>query len=123
MVLLHALIEAGALVRAHDPAAMLNARHALPAAWFDTGRLTLKGQYEAAEGADAVVLVTEWSVYRHPDFERLKRTMRQAVMFDGRNQYDPLALRNEGFEYCGMGRTTPPAVPVAPRLKLAVSHP
>jgi UDPglucose 6-dehydrogenase len=122
LVLLHALLEAGAVVRAHDPAAMSNMRRTLPAAWLDAGRLALTGQYEAADGADAVVLVTEWPVYHQPDFERLKRTMRQFVIFDGRNQYDPLALHNEGFEYFGIGRAMPPAVHVAPRLKLAISH-
>lgn len=123
LVLLHALLDAGAVVRAHDPAAMTNVKRTLPAAFLDAGRLALTGQYEAAQGADAVVLATEWAVYRDADFARLRRTMRQFVMFDGRNLYDPLALHNEGFEYFGIGRAMPAAARAAPRLKLAVSHP
>ena len=122
LVLLQALLDAGAVVRAHDPAAMSNVRRTLPAAFLDAGRLALTGQYEAAQGADAVVLVTEWAVYRDADFARLRRTMRQFVMIDGRNVYDPLALHNEGFEYFGIGRAMPAAARGAPRLKLAVSH-
>jgi UDPglucose 6-dehydrogenase len=123
LMLLQALLDAGAIVRAHDPAAMTNVRRTFPAAFLDAGRLALTGQYEAAQGADAVVLVTEWAVYREADFPRLRRTMRQLVIFDGRNLYDPLVLHNEGFEYCGIGRAMPAAAHVAPRLRLAVSHP
>ena len=122
LVLLQALLDAGAVVRAHDPAAMINVRRTLPPAFLDAGRLALTGQYEAAQGADAVVLVTEWAAYRDADFARLRRTMRQFVMIDGRNVYDPLALHNEGFEYFGIGRAMPAAARGAPRLKLAVSH-
>ena len=122
LALLQALLEAGAAVSAHDPEAMANARRVLPAAWLESGRLRLTGPYEAAEAADALVLVTEWSVFRRPDFPRLKRSMRQRVIFDGRNQYDPIALHNEGFEYYGIGRMASAARAAAPNLRLAVSH-
>jgi UDPglucose 6-dehydrogenase len=60
--------------------------------------------YEAPAGADALVLLTEWSVFRNPDFERLKSLLRTPVIIDGRNQYDPEALRALGFIYRGVGR-------------------
>jgi UDPglucose 6-dehydrogenase len=59
---------------------------------------------EAVEGADALVLVTEWNEFRSPDFEAMKATMGQAVIFDGRNIYDPAVVRRLGFEYIGIGR-------------------
>ncbi len=104
-VLLQALIEAGARVQAHDPAAMAAARRELPAAWFDDRRLTLMDDpYAALAGAEALILVTEWKPYRHPDFARIKELLKQPVIFDGRNQYDPAQLARLGFEYQGIGR-------------------
>ena len=122
LAVLQALLEAGAAVSAHDPEAMANARRLLPPAWLASGRLRLAEPYQAAESADALVLVTEWDVFRRPDFARLKCAMRQPIVFDGRNQYDPIALHNEGFEYYGIGRMASAARAVAPNLKLAVSH-
>ncbi len=104
-VILHSLIGAGARVRAYDPVAMEVARAELPAAWFDQGSLTLaRHQYEAVEGVDALVLVTEWKPFRHPDFSAMKKMMKQPIIFDGRNQYDPQRVKGEGFEYSGIGR-------------------
>ena len=60
--------------------------------------------YQAAEGADAVVLCTEWSEYRSPDLDRLGRVMRKRVFFDGRNVVDPERLTAAGFEHVGIGR-------------------
>jgi UDPglucose 6-dehydrogenase len=60
--------------------------------------------YAAAEGADALVLVTEWHAFRRPDFARLARCMRTAVVFDGRNAWIPDELRKLGFHYEGIGR-------------------
>lgn len=103
--LLRALIEAGASVSAYDPVAMTSARAELPAAWFEQGRLLLaENQYDALKGADALVLVTEWKPFRYPDFDLMKRIMKSPVIFDGRNQYEPAALRKAGFEYQGIGR-------------------
>lgn len=121
LAILQALLEAGASVSAHDPGALRNAHRVLPPAWLASGRLSLTGQYEAVEDADALVLVTEWDAFRDPDIGRLKRAMRQRVIFDGRNQYDALALHNEGFEYFGIGRATPPLART-PDLRLAVSR-
>ena len=105
VVLLQDLVKAGAVVRAYDPAAMDVARRDLPPDWFQTKRLELvEHQYDALKDADAMVLVTEWKPFRHPDFERMKTLMRQPVIFDGRNQYDPAHVRTLGFEYQGIGR-------------------
>ncbi|TLM64499.1 MAG: UDP-glucose/GDP-mannose dehydrogenase family protein [Deltaproteobacteria bacterium] len=105
VVLLHELIGAGARVRAYDPEAMEAARGELPQAWFERDLLTLtRHQYDALEGVDALVLVTEWKPFRHPDFRAMKAMMKQAVIFDGRNQYDPKAVKREGFSYTGIGR-------------------
>jgi len=108
VVLLHELIGAGARVRAYDPEAMECARQELPQAWFAGGLLTLcRHQYEALDKVDALVLVTEWKPFRHPDFRAMKAMMTQPVIFDGRNQYDPAALKREGFGYVGIGRRSP----------------
>jgi UDPglucose 6-dehydrogenase len=104
-VLLRRLIEAGGKVKAYDPEAMETARRELPGAWLESGALQLcRHQYHALESVDALALVTEWKPFRHPDFKAMKTMMKQPVIFDGRNQYDPQALNLEGFEYCGIGR-------------------
>jgi UDPglucose 6-dehydrogenase len=104
-VLLGQLIAAGASVKAYDPVAMEVARRFLPAAWFEHGQLVLaEHQYGALAGADALALVTEWKPFRYPDYAEMKRAMKQPVIFDGRNQYDPGELRGLGFEYFGIGR-------------------
>ena len=64
----------------------------------------MRHQYEALEQADALVLVTEWKPFRHPDFRAMKEMMKQLVIFDGRNQYEPDSLKEDGFEYFGIGR-------------------
>ena len=105
LVLLHELIAAGARVVAHDPVAMESARAELPAEWFESGRLRfVDDQYKAVKDADAMVLVTEWKPFRHPEFDRLKADMKSPVIFDGRNQYDRKLLKQAGFEYFGIGR-------------------
>jgi UDPglucose 6-dehydrogenase len=105
LVLLQQLIDAGATVKAYDPVAMQAARRALPAQWFESGRLTLaEHQYDALDGVAALVLVTEWKPFRYPDFAVVRKRMRQPIIFDGRNLYDPAELRGLGFEYSGIGR-------------------
>ena len=105
VVLLHELIGAGARVLAYDPEAMDAARSELPEAWFQNGLLTLvRNQYEALDGVDAMILVTEWKPFRHPDFKALYGMLGQKIIFDGRNQYDPVLLKDQGFEYHGIGR-------------------
>jgi UDPglucose 6-dehydrogenase len=93
------LLGKGAEVRAHDPVAEAAARHL-----FGQRVRFCKGPYEALEGADGLFLVTEWNEFRQPDFERMRSLMRQPVIFDGRNLYDPKRLRERGFTYFGVGR-------------------
>lgn len=103
--LIEGLIGRGAKVRAYDPVAMDNARRVFPAQWFDEGRLVFtRHQYDALEEADAMVLVTEWKPFRHPDFAAIKRLLKTPVIFDGRNQYDPQQLQRLGIAYVGIGR-------------------
>ncbi len=105
VVLLHELIAAGARVVAHDPVAMEAARRELPAAWFSSGQLKLvENQYDALDGADALAIVTEWKPFRHPDFAEMKKRLKEPVLFDGRNLYDPKHMRELGFAYKGIGR-------------------
>ena len=104
-VLIESLLAAGATIRAHDPVAMKAARREFPEQWFDNNRLTfLDDPYEALEDADAMVLVTEWKPFRHPDFDAIKSRLKQPVIVDGRNQYDPDTMAEAGFEYSGIGR-------------------
>jgi UDPglucose 6-dehydrogenase len=99
LVLLQLLAGAGAEVRAHDPAA------AGVAAGLVGPLVKLVGEpYEAAEGADALFLVTEWNEFRNPDFARLSRAMRGRALFDGRNVWDAARARAAGFTYFGVGR-------------------
>ncbi|MBI5780631.1 MAG: UDP-glucose/GDP-mannose dehydrogenase family protein [Rhodocyclales bacterium] len=103
--LIEGLIGRGAKVRAYDPVAMDNARRVFPAQWFDEGRLVFtQHQYGALEEADAMVLVTEWKPFRHPDFAAIKRLLKTPLIFDGRNQYDPQQLELLGIAYVGIGR-------------------
>jgi UDPglucose 6-dehydrogenase len=100
--LLHA---AGAQIRAYDPVAMTNAKPLVPAA------VTFShSAYEAADGADAIVLVTEWNEFKFLNLERLRRLLRRPMIFDGRNLYEPDRMRRLGFEYYSIGRK--PALPV-----------
>jgi UDPglucose 6-dehydrogenase len=92
------LLAAGAEVRAYDPAAIERSRVLLPDVQY------LKDAYEVAAGADALVLVTEWNEFRQLDMARIKQLMRRPVIVDGRNIYDPAAMRGLGFTYRGIGR-------------------
>jgi len=93
------LVGNGAAVKAHDPVAKEVAHRLFQ------GRVTLVDEpYAAAEGADALFLVTEWNEFRQPDFERLRRIMRTPVLFDGRNVWDAAKVRALGFTYHGVGR-------------------
>jgi len=99
MVIIRLLIEAGAKVRVYDPAGMPEAKAKLGnSIYFATD------PYDAAYGADALVLVTEWAEFRLPDWEEIGKRLKRMVVFDGRNIYDPLELRRMGFEYYGIGR-------------------
>lgn len=100
--LIRALVDAGAKVRAYDPEAMPEAKKQLDDV---DGHVTYcRKSYEALEGADGLVLVTEWNEFREPDFERIRDLLREPVIFDGRNIYNPDKLRDLGFTYFGVGR-------------------
>ena len=103
-VLLEALWKGGAKVRAYDPAATKEARRI----WGDRPDLTLCARAkETLEGADALVIVTEWKEFRSPDFDALKKQLRNPVIFDGRNLYDPATMKKQGFTYYAIGRGDP----------------
>jgi UDPglucose 6-dehydrogenase len=96
---IHSLLEKGARVRAYDPAAVANAKRLLNSS-VEYG----EDAYATAQGADALLLVTEWDEFRRLDFDRIKALMRRPVLVDGRNIYDPKAMRDRGFVYRGVGR-------------------
>jgi UDPglucose 6-dehydrogenase len=108
LIVIEKLIGAGASVQAYDPVASEEARHALAAMIKDPKLLERisfkKNAYGATEGADALLLLTEWSEFRAPDFERLKSSLKSPMLFDGRNIYDPTRLREKGFTYYSIGR-------------------
>ena len=95
------LLAAGAKVRAFDPEAMDHVR-----ALYGDGVTFCEDQYEALEGADCLAIVTEWSVFRTPDFARMKNALAQPVIFDGRNLYDLRRMVEAGFYYDSIGRST-----------------
>lgn len=100
--LIEGLLAGGARVHAHDPKAGEAARGLFG------DRISLASDpYKAVEGADALAIVTEWLVYRNPDFDRLKRLLRQPLVVDARNLYDPWRMRTLGFTYVGIGRPLP----------------
>ena len=99
------LLEAGARVKAFDPIAADNARKVLASTWVESRQLSFcRDQYEALDGADALLLLTEWKQFRNPDFRIVKSRLRAPVIIDGRNQYQPDEIAELGFEYYGIGR-------------------
>lgn len=104
VVLIDKLLAAGAVVRVHDPVAMPNVRKIYGArlAYCDK-------QYAVLEGAEALAIVTEWNEFRNANFELMRKTMSQPVIFDGRNLYDPGDMQRMGFAYSGIGLLVPPA--------------
>ncbi len=96
--LIHLLQHEGARVRAYDPVSMDNAKRIMP-------ELTCCADpYEVAEGADALIVATEWNEFKHLDLERIRKTMRRPIFVDGRNIYDPERMKALGFIYRGVGR-------------------
>ncbi len=92
------LEEEGAKVRVFDPKAMAQADGFFPEVTF------CRNPYEVARGADCLAVVTEWNEFKELDFSRIKKLMRQPVIVDGRNMYDPASIRRLGFRYVGMGK-------------------
>ena len=99
LVIIRQLLDAGCEVRVFDPVAMNECRRRLGDAVTYA-----KDMYDAALGADALLLLTEWKQFRLPSWEVVRRTMNQPVVFDGRNIYDPEELRAGGFHYSSIGR-------------------
>ena len=100
-VLIHELIKAGATITAYDPVAMIEAKRIFKGekhlSFVDT-------QDDALKNADALIIVTEWTAFRSPDFALIKSSLKAPFIFDGRNLYDPKAVRSLGFEYFPIGR-------------------
>jgi len=92
------LLAEGATVQAYDPIAMDNCRKIFPQITY------CENPYQAAEGASALLLVTEWNEFRFLNFEKIKEAMKRPVIFDGRNMYDPQRMRRLGFDYYCIGR-------------------
>jgi UDPglucose 6-dehydrogenase len=107
-VLLQELIERGATVTVHDPVAMPEARRVLA---MDLGEDKLAriqfhdAPMDALDGAEALLIVTEWKAFRSPDFEQIKARLRNPVIIDGRNLYEPALMTGQGIEYHGIGRS------------------
>jgi UDPglucose 6-dehydrogenase len=101
LVLIDSLLKAGAHLRVHDPEALGNLRPL-----YGERIVYCDRPYGALEQADALAVVTEWNEFRNPDFEVMRRLMRQPVIFDGRNVYDPARMASIGFTYQGIGRAS-----------------
>jgi len=99
IVIIKKILESGAKVRAYDPVAMENAKRIF-------GKQISYGQnpYQTLEGASGLVIVTEWSEFRRPNFEKIKQLLKEPVIFDGRNLFDPKKMKELGFDYYSIGR-------------------
>ena len=103
--LITSIIESGGRVQAFDPIANKEAIKKFPTEWIAENKLTFfDDNYAAIENSDALVLMTEWKMFRNPSLSKMKELMQNLCIFDGRNQYDPEYLRQNGFEYKGIGR-------------------
>ena len=101
LILVRDLVSRGARVVAYDPVAMPTAKTLLT-----EGIEYRDNPYEALEGADALMVVTEWNRFRNPDFDRIRQALRQPIVFDGRNLYEPERMRELGFTHYTIGRGT-----------------
>ena len=97
--IIEALIELGAIITAYDPEAMPNVK-----AQIGDKIKFAENQYQALSGAEALVIATEWSEFRTPDFERMEKEMNDKIIFDGRNLFDLQTMRQLGFHYESIGR-------------------
>jgi UDPglucose 6-dehydrogenase len=118
LALIDTLLGAGATVTAHDPAAMPSARRCIG----DVIRYA-ESSYEALEGADALVIVTDWNEYRHPDFTRMKAVLRNPIVIDGRNLYRLERMKSSGFFYDSIGRGAAAEAVVMELTARSTSHP
>lgn len=99
ITIINDLLKRGAKVQAYDPKAMETAKF-----YFEDKITYAKNAYEALENADALLLLTEWNEFRRPDFDRIKNTLKNPIIFDGRNQYDKKRLQERGFECIQVGK-------------------
>jgi UDPglucose 6-dehydrogenase len=99
VTIINRLLELGAEVRAHDPEAIREATRI-----FGERVSYSSNQYEILKNADALAIVTEWSEYRNPDFDKIKALLNKPLIFDGRNLYEPRRMNMAGFEYFPIGR-------------------
>ena len=99
--LMEALWKEGASVRAYDPEAMQEARRIYP---DQEGFELCETAYGALDGADTLVIITEWQEFRSPDFLLLKQKLKDGVVIDGRNLYEPASVENLGLKYYAIGR-------------------
>lgn len=100
IIIIQKLIDAGAIVHAHDPQAIEEAKKYITSdkiQYFDN-------QYECLSGCDAMALITEWKQYKQPDFDIIKNNLKTPIIFDGRNQYNPIIMKELDFEYHSIGR-------------------
>jgi len=100
--LMESLWQAGARVRAYDPEAMREAQRLYP---DEKGLELCASAQEALQDADGLAIVTEWQEFRSPDFQMIKQALREPVVFDGRNLYDPAFLKAQGLTYYAIGRS------------------
>jgi UDPglucose 6-dehydrogenase len=103
-VVIDALLAAGATVRAYDPVASAEAQRLYASSPHAAQLVFCSDAYQAAQGADALLIATEWKEFRSPDYDRLKGLLLQPLIFDGRNLYDPALMQRLGFEYFAIGR-------------------
>ncbi len=105
IVLINALLQKGAKIHAYDPVAMEQAAKEFPEKLFSTEKIKFfDNQHDSLEQCDAMILVTEWKAFRHLRFKVMSKMMKHNIIFDGRNLYDPEEVKENGFEYHGVGR-------------------
>ncbi len=100
--LIESLLKQDCRVQAYDPVAAREAKH-----HFHDRISLMDNPYKAIQKADALAICTEWNEFRSPDFEQIRRVLTQPVVFDGRNLYDPLSMKEEGFTYYSIGTPDP----------------
>ncbi len=99
ITIIEQLLKRGAKIKAYDPKAMENAK-----VIFKNRIEYAKSAFDALKDSDALILITEWNEFRNPDFEMIKANLKEPVIFDGRNQYNPVRLKALGFDYYGIGK-------------------
>ena len=101
LAVIRSLLDSGVLIQAYDPEAIDTAKQAIG----DDSRVSyFNNAYQALNGADFLVLTTEWHLFRNPDFQKIKELLKEPVIFDGRNQYDPAEMKSREFVYFSIGR-------------------